>query len=93
MFDNDEGTISTPPVPCVYALCRLRIHIEHNSEGAPRPKSVDGNLPPQAASLQPAPLLPEDLWWAPSPGCPPPTHRKEVHSDLGDSTPPTARGK
>ena len=42
-----------------------------------------GNEPPPAASLHPDPLLPEDLWWAPSPGCPPPTPGKEVRSALG----------
>ena len=54
---------------------------------------VDGNEPPPVASLHLDPLLPEDLWWAPSPGCPPPTRGKEVRSDLGDNTPSTARGK
>ena len=37
---------------------------------------VDGNPPPSVASLHLDPLLPEDLWWAPSPGCPPPTPGK-----------------
>ena len=54
---------------------------------------VIGNVPPPAASLHPDPLLPEDLWWAHSPGCPPPTHRKEVRSVLGVKTPSWDQGK
>ena len=40
------------------------------------------------SSCEPTPrlppeLLPEDLWWAPSPGCPPPPPGKEVRPVLG----------
>ena len=45
-----------------------RKHASSSCEPTPR-------LPPE--------LLPEDLWWAPSPGCPPPTPGKEVRSALG----------
>ena len=50
-------------------------HVLPNCGRKPAPSSCERTprLPPE--------LLPEDLWWAHSPGCPP---RKEVRSALGE---------
>ena len=61
------------PIVC---LCRLRIHkwtpTMRDTRSTTSYLLVIGNVPPPAASLHPDPLLPEDLQWAHSPGCPPP---------------------
>ena len=56
-------------------------HVLPNCGRKPAPSSCEPTprLPPE--------LLPEDLWWAPSPGCPPPTPGKEVRPVLGVKTP------
>ena len=55
--------------------------------------TVVGNNCSSRASLHPDHQLPNDLWWAHSPGCPPPTHGKEVRSVLGVKTPSWDQGK
>ena len=56
-------------------------HVLPNCGRKPAPSSCEPTprLPPE--------LLPEDLWWAPSPGCPPPTPGKEVRPVLEVKTP------
>ena len=84
MFDNDEGTVSTPPAPCAYAGSEFILNA--NSEGQAQHHVLPNCGRKQApSSCEPTPrlppeLLPEDLWWAPSPGCPP---KKEVRPVLG----------
>ena len=47
---------------------------------------VVGNIASSRASLHPDHQLPKDLWWAHSPGCPPP-------NKIGKEVRPTHRGK
>ena len=64
------------PIVC---LCRLRIHnwtpTMRDTHSTTSYLVVVGNEPPPAASLHPDPLLPDDLQWVHSPGCPPPIFR------------------